>query len=658
MPCLGNLIDEQFDGRWEVDSEASDMKFELCESPTNFEYCHSDGSKNLIEKIKSKVQNGDRFYSLEFFPPRTRDGAANLVNRMDRMNKGIPLFMDVTWHAGKSSASSATCSSMTIATTAVNYCGIEILLHVTCDRLTKMDLKEILTDAYSQGIRNILALSGDSNSVDSDFRYASEFVAWIKAEFGELFVIAVAGYPDGHPDSTYEETLVHLKQKVDAGADFIISQLLFECDKYERFIDDCAKYNINVPIIAGILPIQNYDSLRKLKKLACNVIVPKDLVEMIEEKKDDDEAIREIGVEFTVKLVQQLFERGLTAGIHIYTLNREIGPNKIVKELGLYSKDKSRRFFPWQTTANEERLVTEDVRPVYWAQRPKSYITRTKTWDEFPNGRWGNSSNPAFGDLEDYHPFYMSKAVKKSKFLEMWGNDIRDIDDIRDVFMSFLDGTPNRQGFTVTSLPWVDEQLQPETVLIQEQILKLNSNYLFTINSQPPVNCAKSSDQTFGWGPKNGYIYQKSYIEFFARSDDAKMIIDKIAKFPLLSYTISNKGGTDSYTNYKKNSPIALTWGVFPGREIVQPTIADYKTFLIWKDEAFALWIEKWGQLYEGQSRRVLEDIVDDLYLICLVDNDFVTGTTLWEFLEEVIGEINQNQNTKYKGNYNGQLNG
>lgn len=549
MPCLGNLIDEDSDesrSRWEVDSEASDMKFELCVSPTDFEYCPTD-NKSLIEKIKLKVKNGTKFYSLEFFPPRTRDGAANLVNRMDRMNKGVPLFMDVTWHAGKSSASSSTCSSMTIASTAVNYCGIEILLHVTSDGLTKDDLKEILCSAYSHGIRNILALSGDNNSVTSDFRYASQFVTWIKEEFGEMFVIGVAGYPEGHPDSTYEESLVHLKEKVDAGADFVITQLLFNCDTYERFINDCTNLGIKVPIIAGILPIQNYDSLRKLKKLASNVEVPKSLVEKIEAKKDDDEAIREIGVKFTVKLVEELFERQLTPGVHIYTLNRELGPNKIVKELGLYSKDRSRRFFPWQATANNAngRLVSEDVRPVYWAQRPKSYLTRTKTWDEFPNGRWGNSSNPAFGELDDYHLFYMSKPVNHKKFLEMWGYEVKNIDDIKDVFVSFVKGKSNQHGYKVTSLPWVDEPLQPETQLIYDRIVKLNENYLFTINSQPSVNCARSSDQTFGWGPKNGYIYQKAYIEFFAQAKHAKIIIDKMAKYPMLSYTMSNRDGTD-----------------------------------------------------------------------------------------------------------------
>ena len=546
MPCLGNLMEEQdIEKRWEVESmsDSSEIKFELCESPTNFEYCHDD-SRTLIEKINSKIKNGTKFYSLEFFPPRTSDGAANLVSRMDRMNKGKPLFMDITWHSGKSSASNTICSSMTIASTAVNYCGIEAMLHITSDGLDSSDLKEILTTAQSHGIRNIMALSGDNNS-HSDFKYASQFVAWIRAEFGKTFVIAVAGYPEGHPDSNYEQSLIHLKQKVDAGADFIVTQLIFDVDKHAQFVQDCVDAGINVPIIAGILPIQNYDSLRKLKKIACNVAVPSQLSEMIEDNKDDDEKIREIGVNYSVELIERLFELNLTAGVHIYTLNREIGPNRIVKQLSLYSKDNSRRHFPWQPTGNSERLVSEDVRPVYWAMRPKSYMTRTKEWDEFPNGRWGNSSNPAFGDLDDYHLFYMSKPVNKKKFLEIWGNEIKNIDDIKDIFISFVKGCPNRQGYMVTSLPWADDQLKPESVLIHDRILNLNNNYLFTVNSQPAVNCAKSSDQVFGWGPKNGYIYQKAYIEFFSQSKDAKVIIDKLKKYPLISYTISDKYGND-----------------------------------------------------------------------------------------------------------------
>jgi len=646
MPCIGNLMAEDgLDERFEVEAVSyndGEMKFELCESPTNFEYCHDD-NRNLIEKIKSKIASGDNFYSLEFFPPRTKEGAANLVNRMDRMNKGKPLFMDVTWHAGKSSASNKICSSMTIASSAVNYCGIETMLHITSSLLTKADMREILNTAHSHGIRNIMALSGDNHS-NSDFKYASEFVAWMREEFGNTFVIAVAGYPQGHPDSNYEDSLVHLKQKVDAGADFIVTQLLFDIEKYETFINDCLNIGIHIPIIAGILPIQNYDSLRKLKKLASNVPVPKDLVDMIEEMKGDDEGIRDIGVNYSVDLIQELINRNLTAGVHIYTLNREIGPNNILKELGLYSKDRSRRPFPWQTTANDKRLASEEVRPVYWAMRPKSYMTRTQKWDEFPNGRWGNSDNPAFGDLDDYHLFYMAKPVNMPKMKEMYGKEIRDIDDIKEVFMCFLQNTDNRHGVKVSQLPWVYDKLHQETSLIQDIILNLNKNYLFTINSQPPVNGAKSNDQTFGWGPKNGYIYQKSYVEFFARSKDAKIIIDMLVKYPLLSYTISNKDGSDCYTNYKKNTPIALTWGVFPGREIQQPTIADYKTFLIWKDEAFALWLEKWGQVYEenSPSRNVFEEIVDDMYLICLVDNDYVTGTQLWEFVDEVIQEIQE----------------
>eukprot|EP00116_Pleurobrachia_bachei_P003408 sb/3463670/ len=479
MPSLGFLLEDE-GGRFEVEVAGTDtdMKFENCGSPTQFEYIH-DHDQTLIEKIKAKVKSEDKFYSLEFFPPRTKDGASNLVSRMDRMNKGKPLFMDVTWHAGLRSASQEICSSMTIASSAVNYCGIEIMLHITSSGLTHSDMREILVAARSHGIRNILALSGDNHS-NSDFPYASELVRWMRNEFGDEFVIAVAGYPEGHPDSSYEESLQHLKNKVEAGADFVITQLLFDLEKYEKFISDCENLGITVPIIAGILPIQNYDTIRKLKNLASNVQIPPDLFANIEAHKDDDEMVREIGVQFSVDLISQLFERNLSPGVHIYTLNREIGPNLIVKDLGLYSKDRSRRHFPWQVTANSQRLASEEVRPVYWAMRPKSYMTRTKTWDEFPNGRWGRADNPAFGDLDDYHLFYMSKPVNKPKTLEMWGEEVRDIDDVREIFMCFLEDTPNRHGAKVTSLPWVYEQLQSETLLIKEHILNLNKHYMFT----------------------------------------------------------------------------------------------------------------------------------------------------------------------------------
>ena len=117
----------------------------------------------------------------------------------------------------------------------------------------------------------------------------------MRAEFKDTFTICVAGYPEGHPDSTYEESLTHLKQKVDAGADFIITQLLFDPQKYQEFIKDCVVYGINVPIIPGIMPIQNYDSLKKLTKLASNVHIPNHIKTAIEENEGDDEEIRELG---------------------------------------------------------------------------------------------------------------------------------------------------------------------------------------------------------------------------------------------------------------------------------------------------------------------------------------------------------------------------
>lgn len=172
MPCIGHLLgsDTESDssGRFETDSDSESVThFEVCRSPTDFEYCYDVSDVPLIQKIKKKMESNEKFFSLEFFPPRTRDGVANLVNRMDRMNKGKPLFMDVTWHNGMSSASKSVCSSMTIASSVVNYCGIDTMLHVSSAGLSYEDMANVLNMAKSNGIRNIMALSGENDDSHS-----------------------------------------------------------------------------------------------------------------------------------------------------------------------------------------------------------------------------------------------------------------------------------------------------------------------------------------------------------------------------------------------------------------------------------------------------------------------------------------------------------
>lgn len=257
-------------------------------------------------------------------------------------------------------------------------------------------------------------------------------------------MICVAGYPHGHPDSnSYEEDLIHLKEKVDAGADFIITQLFFKPEKFLTYVDDCRRIGITCPIIPGILPIQSYDSLRHICKLS-KLEVPQNIVNEMEKIKDNDEAIRVYGIQQAVNLCKDLMQAGVL-GVHFYTLNRDVAVTEILRKLELWTKETEPRHLPWKS----KQLCSysrpdEDVRPIFWSIRPKSYVCRTSDWDQFPNGRWGNSSAPSFGDLKDYHIFY--SKINTKECLAQWGQQLNDETDVWNVFASFVSGKPNKNG--------------------------------------------------------------------------------------------------------------------------------------------------------------------------------------------------------------------
>ena len=136
-------------------------------------------------------------------------------------------------------------------------------------------------------------------------------------------------------------------------------------------------------------------------------------------------------------------------GLHFYTLNREVATKEILTALDLWCQDPAAsRPLPWKPSANKKRLC-EDVRPIFWASRPKSYMYRTSDWDEFPNGRWGNSSSPSFGDLTDHHLFYLRSRTKKEDLLKMWGQELTCMEDVFEVFKCYISGENNKAGVKV-----------------------------------------------------------------------------------------------------------------------------------------------------------------------------------------------------------------
>ncbi|XP_032087921.1 methylenetetrahydrofolate reductase isoform X3 [Thamnophis elegans] len=602
--------------------------------------------ERLREKMRRRQESGDKWFSLEFFPPRTANGAVNLISRFDRMGAGGPLFIDVTWHPAGDPGSDKETSSMMMATTALNYCGLETILHMTCCNQSRETITTHLQKAKRLGLKNIMALRGDPVGEEWEeelegFNHAVDLVKHIRQEFDDYFDICVAGYPGGHPEAeSYITDLKHLKEKVSVGADFVITQLFFRTETFLKFLRDCQAIGISCPVVPGIFPIQGYHSLRQLVKLS-KLVVPQEIKDVIEPIKDNDAAIRNYGIELAVQMCRELLDSGLVHGLHFYTLNREVATMEILRRLGLWKED-PRRPLPWAVSAHPKRRV-EDVRPIFWASRPKSYIYRTQEWDEFPNGRWGNSSSPAFGELKDYYLFYLKSKSPREELLKMWGEELTSEESVYEVFRCYIAGEANRNGHKVTCLPWNDDPLASETNLMKDELVKVNRRGILTINSQPNINGKPSTDPIVGWGPEGGYVFQKAYLEFFTSTENIKALLTVLKKYgQRVNYHIVNVKG-ENVTNAHEMQPNAVTWGIFPGREIIQPTVVDPVSFMYWKDEAFALWIEQWAKLYEEESpsRMIVQYIHDNYYLVNLVDNDFPLESCLWQVLEDTYEQLN-----------------
>jgi len=298
---------------------------------------------------------------------------------------------------------------------------------------------------------------------------------------------------------------------------------------------------------------------------------------------------------------------------------------KTLKGLNIITKEDLRRSLPWNQSAAGNRRK-EDVRPIFWMNRPRSYVLRTGSWDEFPNGRWGDYRSPAFGELVDYHLYALHAPKETTKLLEWWGHPTT-LEDVYSVFVKYCAGE-------IPQLPWNESPLAIETEVIKEKIVTINKLGFMTINSQPAVNGVPASDKVFGWGPRGGYVYQKEYIEFFASPEQVQRIMEVVRKLPSMTYHAVNLQGGKSFTNTKGTN--AVTWGVFPGSEIVQPTVVDAASFLVWKDEARAVWKTRWLSLYDpsSPSYKLLENIINTYFIVNIVDNNYIDGDILKVFLE------------------------
>ena len=487
-----------------------------------------------------------------------------------------PLFVNVTWGAGGCTAS----KSLELAEICQKQIGLTTCLHLTCTNMRREVIDEALEAAKAMGIRNILALRGDppreheyglldarhkddvgaaeGKDSNDDFTWAIDLVKYIRRNYGDYFCIGVAAYPEGYADESYpthqspEHDLPYLLEKVQAGADFIMTQLFYDLDAYLRFEKLLREHEsgvfASIPIIPGLMPIQSFDMLKRITKLS-HAKLPAELLKRLEGVAGDDEAVKRVGVDAVSEVVEGIkkAELGGPQGFHFYTLNLEKAVGYILERCKLISSDSddedeqaiddspaNDNITTSQTPSIEIPRVPSHRR-VSSSATPQSQLTtslendnlssasalgptlatthgigplaREATWDDYTNGRFGDPRSPAF-----YPPLSYSSStlpVSPSQALTLWGMPTT-IDQITHLFTAHL------SGHNPTQLPWSESStLSPETVLVLPQLLHLNSRGWWTIASQPAVDGVPSSHPIHGWGPKGGFVFQKAFVEFF-----------------------------------------------------------------------------------------------------------------------------------------------
>lgn len=267
--------------------------------------------------------------SLEVFPPKKIENLEKVKSTVAKISKVPSDYMSVTYGAGGSTSK----LTAEIAEYMQKELDVTSLAHLTCISLTKPEMQEMLTKLRSKGIENILALRGDIPAgsefpVKNGYSYASELVEEIK-KFGG-FCVGGACYPECHPDcGSLDEDIDNLKRKVDAGADFLVTQMFFDNGAFYDFRDKCAKKGINVPITAGIMPLTSAAQIEKMCVLSGGASMPSSFVKIISKHIDSPEALKQAGIAYAINQIIELVSNDIS-GIHIYTMNNPDTAQKIV----------------------------------------------------------------------------------------------------------------------------------------------------------------------------------------------------------------------------------------------------------------------------------------------------------------------------------------
>jgi methylenetetrahydrofolate reductase (NADPH) len=291
----------------------------------------------FIRDIHNAKRGKAPVISFEFFPPKTDEGDRNLLEKtIPALMKLKPDFCSVTYGAGGSTRD----KTLTIVERIQNEHGLTAMSHLTCVNSTREQLGEVLLDARQRGIKNILALRGDPpngigefQKTPGGFEFSRELVEFIKEVGG--FGIGTAGFPEGHIACREGKHVdwQRLKQKVDAGADFVITQLFFDNRDFFEFRDYVTKLGVKVPLVPGMLPILSASQIKKFTTL-CGAKIPAPMMSRLEELGENDAAVTAYGIDYATQQCGELLREGVE-GLHFYTLNKPHSTTAVVANLGL-----------------------------------------------------------------------------------------------------------------------------------------------------------------------------------------------------------------------------------------------------------------------------------------------------------------------------------
>jgi len=294
--------------------------------------------------IKQLLKRGTTF-SFEFFPPKNAAGAERLFENIVKLEELGPSFVSITYGAGGSTRQ----LTRDVVHKVKVQTGLVTMPHLTCVQHSEGEINEMLEGYAQRGITNILALRGDPPGDDGSydwskdyFKNACQLVERIQ-KFNDLnkgsgfdgFDVGVAGFPEGHPGTPNRlQEMDYLKAKVDAGADFVVTQMFFENRDYYDFCDRCVLSGVKVPVLAGIMPVQSISGMKRMADLAVGMRFPASMLRAVRRTDGSDEAIRRVGVHWATEQCRDLLDHQ-ARGIHFYTLNKSGATIEIYRTLGV-----------------------------------------------------------------------------------------------------------------------------------------------------------------------------------------------------------------------------------------------------------------------------------------------------------------------------------